>query len=292
MALENTAPHDSPTRFVDGLLELVRIMGTMITPNPDAGFAKMSAENYPHGNQTQADDLLEEIIIRLPMIGGGGGGGPAYWGSILGSIVNQTDLMNEFAKYQKLIEKNTKNGYVGLNDWDIQFRNLLNTYTSVIRNQATAARVYEFPDKNIKVAGITDVITEVTLGFAQVNFADNTTYYFGKGYEYAPISSFQNYFLFRFPFDGVITKAHLTKRTPSPASSENIPMFLFRPGVSSFDYEILISKWNTSNPQTNIYSPGLPVNDTDNYGIGFNVPNLATNGSGFHARLTLTVQRT
>lgn len=72
--LSELAPYNSRSHFSDGLLEVIRILGTYITPNPDDAFDSMSAENYQHGNRTIADDLLEEIIIRLDEALGGGGG--------------------------------------------------------------------------------------------------------------------------------------------------------------------------------------------------------------------------
>ena len=60
------------------------------------------------------------------------------------------------------VNKNTENGYVGLLAWAIQFRNLANTFTSSLRNAATAARIYTFPDKDITVAGLDDVALKET----------------------------------------------------------------------------------------------------------------------------------
>src|SRR5688500_15596524 len=44
----------------------------------------------------------------------------------------------------------------------IVFKNFLDTINSFIRNDATAARTYQFPDKDITVAGIDDVETVPT----------------------------------------------------------------------------------------------------------------------------------
>lgn len=86
--LSQTAPYNSHSHFVDGLLEVVRILGTWLTPNPDDAFSAMAAENYQHGNRTIADDLLEEIIIRLGNVTPGGGGGS----SIAEILRSNTDL--------------------------------------------------------------------------------------------------------------------------------------------------------------------------------------------------------
>ena len=63
--LNQLAAHNQKSSFVDGLLEVIRVLGTWYAVNPDAAYLTMSAVNYEHGNRTVADDLLEEIIIRL-----------------------------------------------------------------------------------------------------------------------------------------------------------------------------------------------------------------------------------
>jgi hypothetical protein len=59
-------------------------------------------------------------------------------------------------------EKDTANGYIGLDGWKIKFRNLANTFTSFLQNTATAARTYSWPDKDITVAGVDDVATALS----------------------------------------------------------------------------------------------------------------------------------
>lgn len=54
--------------------------------------------------------------------------------------------------------KDTASGYVGLNAWKINFRNLANTVTSFLQNSATAVRAYTFPDKDITIVGTVDII--------------------------------------------------------------------------------------------------------------------------------------
>jgi hypothetical protein len=49
--------------------------------------------------------------------------------------------------------KDTEDGYVGLVDWKIKFRNLGNTFTSFFTNAASAARTYLFPDADMTVVG-------------------------------------------------------------------------------------------------------------------------------------------
>jgi hypothetical protein len=63
---------------INALLEIIRLLGTMMTTNPDDGFSSMAASNYQHNNPTVNEDLLEEIIVRLGQISPGGGGGGAF----------------------------------------------------------------------------------------------------------------------------------------------------------------------------------------------------------------------
>lgn len=48
--------------------------------------------------------------------------------------------------------KDSFGGYVGLSGWSIKFRNLANTFTSLLQNAATAARTYTFPDYDGTIA--------------------------------------------------------------------------------------------------------------------------------------------
>lgn len=59
--------------------------------------------------------------------------------------------------FEEVSNKDALNGYVGLSSWSIKFRNLANTFTSLLQNAATAIRTYTFPDKDITVAGLDDV---------------------------------------------------------------------------------------------------------------------------------------
>jgi hypothetical protein len=58
---------------------------------------------------------------------------------------------------ENLANKDVSGGYVGLSGWSIKFRNLANTFTSLLQNAATAVRTYTFPDKDITVAGLSDI---------------------------------------------------------------------------------------------------------------------------------------
>lgn len=65
-------------------------------------------------------------------------------------------LYDQLALKEDIVNKNASGGYVGLSGWSIAFRNLANTFTSLLQNAATAARTYVFPDKDITVAGLDD----------------------------------------------------------------------------------------------------------------------------------------
>jgi hypothetical protein len=69
--------------------------------------------------------------------------------------------------------KDTVNGYVGLSSWSIKFRNLANTFTSLIQNAATAVRTYTFPNKDITVAGLDDIPSKASV--SEINTGTNDT---------------------------------------------------------------------------------------------------------------------
>lgn len=79
---EQTLGHKAGSITDEFLVEIVRKLGLMIAslglPNPDEGVLQFSAGLYNHGNRSQTDDLLEEIILRLQVVGdnieGGGSG--------------------------------------------------------------------------------------------------------------------------------------------------------------------------------------------------------------------------
>lgn len=62
---------------------------------------------------------------------------------------------------ENVANKDTVNGYVGISDWKIKFRNLANTFTSFFTNAATASRTYLFQDKDYTVAGLDDITTAI-----------------------------------------------------------------------------------------------------------------------------------
>ena len=78
-----TLGHKADSIEDEYLIEIVRKLGQIIASlgfaNPDDGVLQFSASMYNHGNRTQSEDLLEEIIERLGIVGDniGGGGGPS-----------------------------------------------------------------------------------------------------------------------------------------------------------------------------------------------------------------------
>lgn len=68
--------------------------------------------------------------------------------------------------------KDASGGYAGLAGYNINFKNVAGTFTSAFTNTNTAARTYTFPDKNITIAGISDIPTIV--GFANLAVITST----------------------------------------------------------------------------------------------------------------------
>lgn len=58
---------------------------------------------------------------------------------------------------ENVANKDTANGYVGLDSFKIKFRNLLNTFTSFLTNYNTAPRTYLLPDRDGTLADNTDL---------------------------------------------------------------------------------------------------------------------------------------
>lgn len=54
--------------------------------------------------------------------------------------------------------KDANNGYAGLTLFKINFKNVANTFTSFLTNSNTASRTYTFPNKDITVAGLVDLV--------------------------------------------------------------------------------------------------------------------------------------
>lgn len=59
--------------------------------------------------------------------------------------------------YEQTVNKDATGGYVGLTLFKINFKNVLNTFTSFFTNSNTAARTYTFQDRNGTIADDTDL---------------------------------------------------------------------------------------------------------------------------------------
>ncbi len=85
-------------------------------------------------------------------------------GTAKGSPLTDTEIDNNFINLNADIgtrevsgNKDATGGYAGLTLFKINFKNAANTFTSFFTNTNTAARTYTFPDKDITVAGLTDI---------------------------------------------------------------------------------------------------------------------------------------
>lgn len=67
------------------------------------------------------------------------------------------DIQAEIAAKQATASKDASGGYVGLTLFKINFKNVLNTFTSFFTNSNTAARTYTFQDRNGIIADDTDI---------------------------------------------------------------------------------------------------------------------------------------
>lgn len=75
--------------------------------------------------------------------------------------------------------KDDTGGYAGLTLFSINFKNALNTFTSLFSNTNTAARTYTFPDRTGTIADNTDLATKLNLAGGTLTGALN----------YAPINA-------------------------------------------------------------------------------------------------------
>lgn len=77
-------------------------------------------------------------------------------GNLVGPTVQ--DALEELdTEKETVANKDTANGYVGIDNWKIKFRNLLNTFTSYFENSNTASRTYTFQNRNGTIADDTDL---------------------------------------------------------------------------------------------------------------------------------------
>lgn len=63
--------------------------------------------------------------------------------------------------------KDIFNGYTGLTALKINFKNVLNTFTSYFTNSNTASRTYTFQDKNQTIAGLDDILPTTLTGLSK-----------------------------------------------------------------------------------------------------------------------------
>lgn len=90
--------------------------------------------------------------------------------------------------------KDSSNGYVGLDLFKIKLKNALGTITSFFTTAATVARTWTFPDKDGTVAMLDDIssgspVEIIQCSAASINPAANNTYYFSNSYTVAPTTS-------------------------------------------------------------------------------------------------------
>lgn len=76
--------------------------------------------------------------------------------SATGTITSADTILSALQKLYG--NKDVSNGYAGLTLFKINFKNVADTFTSFLTNTNTAARTYTFPDKDITVAGLVDLV--------------------------------------------------------------------------------------------------------------------------------------
>jgi len=88
----------------------------------------------------------------------------AVFDGVTGKLIK--DGGNKISDLQLRSEKDASGGYVGLTLFTINFKNVLNTFTSFFTNSNTASRTYTFQDKTGTIAMTNDsAITSGMLGF-------------------------------------------------------------------------------------------------------------------------------
>ena len=127
--------------------------------------------------------------------GGGGGGGGASWGSISGTITNQTDLINKFNTY--LLSSTADGLYYSKSDSDNRYLKLTGggVYGQIVVNDAGSNFLYlqptgiQFPDSTIQTTAatvfnggtinntiyVTDGTNTFTIGAGGIQFANGTS---------------------------------------------------------------------------------------------------------------------
>ena len=81
----------------------------------------------------------------------------------VGISTNETSISN----IELQSNKDTTNGYVGLTALKINFKNVLNTFTSYFTNSNTTSRIYTFQDKDQTIAGLDDILPTTLTGLSK-----------------------------------------------------------------------------------------------------------------------------
>lgn len=134
------------------------------------------------------------------------------------------------ALYQTLAAKDATGGYAGLTGFAINFYNTLGTFKSQLVNASTAIRTYTFPDRNINVSGLDDILMPISVGFSiALSPADSSTYFFGSLIAIAPTTAAGNSRRIRIPtgMKGEIIGFAFAFNTAVTATSEANTFSLF-----------------------------------------------------------------
>lgn len=99
----------------------------------------------------------------------------ATWGAITGTLSTQTDLQSALTARELTANKNATGGYVGLTAFNINFKNVANTFTSFFTNTNSAARTYTFQDRNGTIADNTDLAAKFDVVNGAVALTDTST---------------------------------------------------------------------------------------------------------------------
>lgn len=104
-------------------------------------------------NWTSSNPILAqaEIGIETDTRKAKFGDGTTAWNSIAAYFIVPSD------SFELTSSKDATGGYAGLTLFKINFKNVLNTFTSFFTNSNTAARTYTFQDRNGTIADDTDL---------------------------------------------------------------------------------------------------------------------------------------
>lgn len=86
------------------------------------------------------------------------------------------------SQFQRVVNKDNTDGYVGLTTFNINFKNVANTFTSYFTNTNTASRTYAFPDKAGTIALANDVRNYNHIINGRLEFWQRGTSQFTSGY--------------------------------------------------------------------------------------------------------------